>query len=51
VGPVSGRLASGREAMGRMAEPAEIVRVAAELLTGLSGLPSGLPGAPDAGGR
>ena len=51
VGPVSGRLASGREAMGRMAEPAEIVRVAAELLTGLSGLPSGLSGAPDAGGR
>jgi phosphopantothenoylcysteine decarboxylase/phosphopantothenate--cysteine ligase len=43
VGPVSGRLASGREAMGRMAEPAEIVRVAA--------LPSGLSGAPDAGGR
>ncbi len=51
VGPVSGRLASGREAMGRMAEPAEIVRVAVELLTGLGGLPSGLSGAPDAGVR
>jgi phosphopantothenoylcysteine decarboxylase/phosphopantothenate--cysteine ligase len=32
VGPVSGRLASGREAMGRMAEPAEIVEVVAALL-------------------
>jgi phosphopantothenoylcysteine decarboxylase/phosphopantothenate--cysteine ligase len=51
VGPVSGRLASGREAMGRMAEPAEIVRAAVELLTGLGGLPSGLSGAPDAGER
>jgi phosphopantothenoylcysteine decarboxylase/phosphopantothenate--cysteine ligase len=48
VGPVSGRLASGREAMGRMAEPAEIVRVATELLTGLAQLPLELPGSPDA---
>jgi phosphopantothenoylcysteine decarboxylase/phosphopantothenate--cysteine ligase len=51
VGPVSGRLASGREAMGRMAEPAEIVRVATELLTGLAQLPLELPGSPDAGAR
>jgi len=51
VGPVSGRLASGREAMGRMAEPAEIVRVVGELLGGLGQLPSGLSGAPDPGGR
>jgi phosphopantothenoylcysteine decarboxylase/phosphopantothenate--cysteine ligase len=51
VGPVSGRLASGREAMGRMADPAEIVRIAAELLGGLGQLPSGLLGTPDAGGR
>jgi phosphopantothenoylcysteine decarboxylase/phosphopantothenate--cysteine ligase len=51
VGPVSGRLASGHEAMGRMAEPAEIVRVAAELLTGLAQLPLELPASPDAGAR
>jgi phosphopantothenoylcysteine decarboxylase/phosphopantothenate--cysteine ligase len=51
VGPVSGRLASGHEAMGRMAEPAEIVRVAAELLTGLAQLPLELPGSHDAGAR
>ncbi|MGD0448454.1 MAG: flavoprotein [Candidatus Dormibacteria bacterium] len=51
VGPVSGRLASGREAMGRMAEPAEIVHVVAELLGGIARLPTGLSGAPDAGDR
>ncbi|MGD1053951.1 MAG: flavoprotein [Candidatus Dormibacteria bacterium] len=51
VGPVSGRLASGREAMGRMADPAEIVHAAAELLGGIGQLPSGLLGSPGAGGR
>jgi phosphopantothenoylcysteine decarboxylase/phosphopantothenate--cysteine ligase len=32
VGPVPGRLASGREGMGRMTEPADIVEAAAALL-------------------
>ena len=57
VGPVSGRLASGHEAIGRMAEPAAIVEVVAGLLEGASAppaaiadLPSGLLGYPDAGG-
>jgi len=34
VGPVAGRLASGHEGMGRMAEPAEIVEAVAALLGG-----------------
>ena len=34
VGPVPGRLASGREGPGRMAEPADIVEAAASLLAG-----------------
>ena len=58
VGPVSGRLASGREAIGRMAEPEEIVVVVAELIgrrgspgTALGGLPRGLLGAPPAEGH
>ncbi|MGA7988250.1 MAG: flavoprotein [Candidatus Dormiibacterota bacterium] len=34
VGPVRGRLASGHESTGRMAEPEEIVSVAGELLGG-----------------
>ena len=49
VGPVSGRLASGHEAMGRMADPADIANVVVDLLRSLAGLPSGLLGAPDAG--
>jgi phosphopantothenoylcysteine decarboxylase/phosphopantothenate--cysteine ligase len=48
VGPVAGRLASGREGLGRMAEPAEIVRVAAELLGGFAQLAPELP-APTGG--
>ena len=55
VGPVAGRLASGREGTGRMAEPAEIVDAGAALLkvrgapTSLPGsLPRGLLGTPDA---
>jgi len=58
VGPVSGRLASGREAMGRMAEPDEIVLVVGELIGGrgspgttFGALPRGLRGAPEAEGR
>jgi phosphopantothenoylcysteine decarboxylase/phosphopantothenate--cysteine ligase len=57
VGPVAGRLASGREGIGRMAEAAEIVEVAVGLLQGIpepaspiADLPSGLIGYPDAGG-
>ena len=57
VGPVAGRLASGHEGIGRMAEPAEIVEVVAGLLQGASAppppiadLPSGLLGYPDAVG-
>jgi len=34
VGPLAGRLASGEEGMGRMAEPAEVVEVCAALLGG-----------------
>jgi phosphopantothenoylcysteine decarboxylase/phosphopantothenate--cysteine ligase len=37
VGPVSGRLASGREAMGRMAEPAEIVDLVAAVIAAAGG--------------
>ncbi len=58
VGPVAGRLASGREGIGRMAEAAEIVEVAAGLLQGtpepppaIADLPSGLIGYPEAGGE
>jgi phosphopantothenoylcysteine decarboxylase/phosphopantothenate--cysteine ligase len=58
VGPVSGRLASGREAMGRMAEPAAIVDMVTALLggrgpsvSGLGSSPSGLLGPSDAGSR
>lgn len=57
VGPVAGRLASGHEGIGRMAEAAEIVEVAAGLLQGIpqppppiADLPSGLIGYPEAGG-
>jgi phosphopantothenoylcysteine decarboxylase/phosphopantothenate--cysteine ligase len=57
VGPVAGRLASGQEGIGRMAEAAEIVEVAAGLLQGaaepppaIADLPSGLLGYSDAGG-
>ncbi|MGO8686959.1 MAG: flavoprotein [Candidatus Dormibacteria bacterium] len=38
VGPVSGRLASGHDAMGRMAEPAEIVEVVGALLAAAGGV-------------
>jgi phosphopantothenoylcysteine decarboxylase/phosphopantothenate--cysteine ligase len=55
VGPVAGRLASGHEGMGRMAEPAAIVEVAVAQLEGLripapaiAELPSGLLGSADA---
>jgi phosphopantothenoylcysteine decarboxylase/phosphopantothenate--cysteine ligase len=37
VGPVSGRLASGHEAMGRMAEPAEIVQMVAAVISASAG--------------
>jgi len=57
VGPVAGRLASGQEGIGRMAEPAEIVEVVAGLLQAaaepppaIADLPSGLLGYSDAGG-
>lgn len=52
VGPVAGRLASGREGLGRMAEPADIVEAVASLLVGGglsgSGRPEG-PSSPDHG--
>jgi len=58
VGPVAGRLASGHEGIGRMAEPTAIVEAAAGQLRGATGpppaiadLPSGLLGYPDAGGQ
>ncbi len=56
VGPSSGRLASGHEGIGRMAEPAEIVEGAAAVLQGIAeppppiaDLPSGLLGYTEAG--
>ncbi len=44
VGPASGRLASGREGEGRMAEPEEILRALEELLLGSGGASANLRG-------
>jgi phosphopantothenoylcysteine decarboxylase / phosphopantothenate---cysteine ligase len=41
VGPLAGRLASGEEGMGRMAEPAEIVEACAALLGGAQAVLAG----------
>ena len=50
VGPVAGRLASGREGVGRMAEPAEIVAAAAAGLGPEPSHPAGSGVSPSASG-